>query len=161
MSMLLFTVVPTPQRSREIWQYVSVINTAAASYSWENVANYDYTFRHLMEFNPSRSWATTYNQMWNLSMRDPLPRGSSSKQQQYNQHYQGKSSYRQNNPTNSHNSQHNQSSSKKKGKQTYCLYFNRGEKCKYGDKCRFTERCSYCDGADHHVLVCPKLTKKD
>ena len=25
-----------------------------------------------MEFNPSRSWAVTYNQMWNLSMTNPL-----------------------------------------------------------------------------------------
>ena len=31
-----------PQRSREIWHYVSVINTATASYAWDNVASYDY-----------------------------------------------------------------------------------------------------------------------
>ena len=58
-----------PGRSKEIWQYVSVINTAAAAYAWENVANYDFTFRHLMVFNPQRSWALTYNQMWNLSVK--------------------------------------------------------------------------------------------
>ena len=77
-----------PSRSQEIWQYVSVINTAAASYSWENVSSYDYTFRHLMEFNPKRSWATTYNQMWNLSMRDPLPKNG-----HFHKTYQGGSSY--------------------------------------------------------------------
>ena len=49
-----------PHTAKEIWQYVSVINTAAATYIWDNVANYDYTFRHLMEFNPNRSWAKTY-----------------------------------------------------------------------------------------------------
>ena len=65
-----------PHRAKEIWQYISVINTAAAAYSWDNVYNYDITFRHLMAFNPNRSWAVTYNQMWNLSMRDPLPKGN-------------------------------------------------------------------------------------
>ena len=63
-----------PHRSKEIWQYIMVINTTAPSYTWENVYNYDITFRHLMAFNPQCSWAVTYNQMWNLSMRDPLPR---------------------------------------------------------------------------------------
>ena len=63
-----------PNRSRELWQYISVINTAASSFSWDNVYNYDIVFRQLMEFNPARSWAVTYNQMWNLSMRDPLPK---------------------------------------------------------------------------------------
>ena len=43
-----------PQRSKEIWQYITVINTAAASYLWDNVYNYDITFRHLMAFNPQR-----------------------------------------------------------------------------------------------------------
>ena len=62
-----------PQRSKEIWQYISVINTAASSYIWDNVYNYDITFRRLMAFNPNRSWAVTYNQMWNLSMKDPCP----------------------------------------------------------------------------------------
>ena len=33
-----------PQRSAEIWQYVFVINSAASTYIWENVASYDYTF---------------------------------------------------------------------------------------------------------------------
>ena len=41
-----------PHRSKEIWQYITVINTAASSYTWENVYNYDITFRHLMAFNP-------------------------------------------------------------------------------------------------------------
>ena len=75
-----------PLRSSEIWQYVYVINTAAVSYNWENVAYYDYTFRHLMEKNTKRSWAKVYNQLWNLAMCDPLAKisnknqGSSDKQ---------------------------------------------------------------------------------
>ena len=43
------------QRSREIWQYISVINTAANAYVWDNVYSYDIIFRQLMQFNPSRS----------------------------------------------------------------------------------------------------------
>ena len=61
-----------PLRAREIWQYISVINTASLAYSWENVYNYDIIFRQLMEFNPTRSWAVTYNQMWNLLMTNPI-----------------------------------------------------------------------------------------
>ena len=61
-----------PGRSREVWQYISVINSASLAFSWDNVYNYDIVFRQLMEFNPSRSWAVTYNQMWNLSMTNPL-----------------------------------------------------------------------------------------
>ena len=62
-----------PTRSKEIWQYISVINTASSAYVWDNVYEYDVTFKHLMAFNPKRSWAITYNQMWNLCMREPLP----------------------------------------------------------------------------------------
>ena len=62
-----------PSRAKEIWQYITVINTAANSYIWENVYGYDIVFRQLMQFNPNRSWAITYNHMWNLSMRDPIP----------------------------------------------------------------------------------------
>ena len=29
-----------------------------------------------MAFNPQRIWAITYNQMWNLSMKDPLPKNN-------------------------------------------------------------------------------------
>ena len=44
-----------PNRAKEISQYVAVINTAASSFLWENVYEYDNVFRHLMAFNPSRS----------------------------------------------------------------------------------------------------------
>ena len=65
-----------PHRAKEIWQYITVINMAASSYIWDNVYNYDIMFRHLMAFNHNRSWAVIYNQMWNLSMRDPIPRNN-------------------------------------------------------------------------------------
>ena len=61
-----------PTRSAEIWQYVYTIHTAASSFSWENVAWYDYTFRQLMAVKPKCSWAKTYLQFWNLAMRNPI-----------------------------------------------------------------------------------------
>ena len=61
-----------PFRAKEIWQYISVIQTASTAYVWENVYGYDIVFRQLMAFNPNRSWAVMYNQMWNLSMREPI-----------------------------------------------------------------------------------------
>ena len=63
-----------PTRSAEIWQYVHIINTAAGAYVWENVANYDYTFRQLRSTYPQRNWAKIYNQMWNMSMHEPITR---------------------------------------------------------------------------------------
>ena len=71
-----------PTRSAEIWQYVFVINSAASTYLWENVANYDYTFRQLMACNPGRSWANIYLQMWNLTMRDVIPRNNNAGSEQ-------------------------------------------------------------------------------
>ena len=145
-----------PTRAREIWQYISVINTAASSFVWENVYNYDIIFRQLMQYNPNRSWAITYSHMWNLSMRTPLPQRSSG--HSFNASggggfsqpgFAGKS---QQNPLN-----HQQ----RKRKSNYCWSFNKGMKCKFGSKCKFIERCSYCDAASHGVHNCPKLAGKD
>ena len=58
-------------RSKEVWQYIDNINTAASSFIWDNVYSYDITFRRLMEFNPHRSWAVTYTKMWNLCTKQP------------------------------------------------------------------------------------------
>ena len=65
-----------PLRATEIWQYMHVINVAASSYQWENIASYELTFRQLMAYKPQRSWAKLYHQGWNLAMRDPVHKGS-------------------------------------------------------------------------------------
>ena len=146
--------VANPQRAKEIWQYISVINTAASSYAWDNVYNYDITFRHLMAFNPNRSWAVTYNKMWNLSMRDPLPR---------NQNNRGSFQFHRNNGSGHSNAQgQNQmaGNGQHKKKSDYCWNFNKGVPCKFGKKCRFIERCRYCDSPAHGIHVCPKLEQK-
>ena len=51
------------------------------NFIWDNVYEYDVTFRHLMAFNPCRSWTVTYNQMWNICMREPLQSRSNFSQQ--------------------------------------------------------------------------------
>ena len=65
-----------PNRSAEIWQYIYVINTAASSYAWENVAYYDLTFRQLMGERPNCNWGKTYNQLWNLAMCETFSEGT-------------------------------------------------------------------------------------
>ena len=136
-----------PNRAREIWQYISVINTASMSYNWDNVYNYDIVFRQLMEFNPNRSWAVTYNQMWKLSMTNPITQN------------QARRSFGNGSQNNSNNGQ--QQSGHAKRKLDYCWSFNKGVKCKFGKKCKFIERCSYCDDPSHGVINCNKLEKKD
>ena len=150
-----------PHRSKEIWQYITVINTAALSYTWENVYNYDITFRHLMAFNPSRSWAVTYNQMWNLSMRDPIPknfnRGGSLYQHSSGTGYvaTGRVSVSQNGNSSNNPMQ------VRRNKSDYCWNFNKGVPCKFGNRCKFIERCKYCDSPSHGVNACQKLLKKE
>ena len=124
-----------PQRAGEILQYVDDIHTAAGCYIWDNVAYYDYTFRHLLEYNPQRSWALTYNQMWNLTMVEPLV-----KKGNYvgNGGFSNKSTEQGNRP-----------------KYDHCWSFNRGY-CKYGSNCRYDDCCSYCDSLKHGRNTCPK-----
>ena len=154
-----------PHRSKEIWQYISIINTAAASYFWDNVSNYDITFRHLMAFNPSRSWAVTYNQMWNLSMKDPLPRGNAGRSSFGGSNNFGSNNYQKQNSSHHGNnySNNNNSGGGHAGgrKPQYCWNFNKGIKCKYGKSCKFIERCSYCDSSSHGVNICSKVGNKD
>ena len=129
-----------PHQSSEIWQYVYVINSAAATYIWENVVNYDYTFRQLMACNPARSWANIYLQMWNLTMHDYIPRS---------QNYDNQSHFNR------------RDNGKKKGKRiAYCWSYNRGEKCKFDPNCKFVKCCSYCDSGSHPQIECPKLKDK-
>ena len=120
-----------PTRAAEIWLHVHTINMAASSYIWEDVAYYDYTFRQLMSQNPARSWAKLYNQMWNLSMRNPL-------QHQFNK--SGDSASLSNNMS-SHKKTRN------------CWKFNKG-RCS-DPNCKFPHKCNYCDGK-HGIHNCFK-----
>ena len=145
-----------PSRAKEIWQYVSIINTAASSFVWDNVANYDYTFRQLMAYNPERSWAITYHHMWSLAMKDPIQKGHIQRQVNY---FGGNGSH-EGGSRNGGN--YNSNNNMKKWSKTpdYCWSFNKGQTCKYGKNCKFIERCSYCDKASHGVYICPKVDGK-
>ena len=148
-----------PERSQEILQYVYVINTAASSYQWDNVAHYDYVFRHLMQFNPQRSWAKTYNQMWNLSMKDPLIRQNQNNFR--NLGYGSSAVSNQNNQASGSNWSAGPTKNKFLKRSDHCWSFNKGMPCKFGKNCKFIERCSYCDSASHGVYICPKLERKE
>ena len=149
-----------PNRAKEIWQYVNVIHTAAAAYNWDNVYNYDVTFRHLMEFNPSRSWAVTYTHMWNLSLKDPLTKNNWFNRGSFGS--SGSTGFLSNHNNHAQNDRSPAvgSSGAVKKKPSYCWSWNKGEKCKFGAKCHFIERCSYCDSSNHGLHECVKAKKQ-
>ena len=66
-----------PNEAAEMAQYVHTIHHAATKYTWENVAYYDYIFRHNMAKNPHRSWGKTFGHMWNIALTDPIKQNSS------------------------------------------------------------------------------------
>ena len=148
-----------PHRSKEIWQYITVINTAASSYLWDNMYNYDITFRHLMAFNPQRSWAVTYNQMWNLSMRDPLPKNNG--KTGFVSHYSGGGYVNTKGYSNGASGTNSNPMQVRRNKSDYCWNFNKGVPCKFGAKCKFIERCKYCDSPSHGDNACVKLQRKE
>ena len=124
-----------PHRAVEILQYVDVINKAAATFSWENVAKYDFTFRHLMASKPLRSWAKTYTQGWNLQLNDPVRKFS-------NDQYK---------------SRNNGNGSGRRGdwRDNCCWRFNKST-CKYGRTCRYDHKCTYCGSQGHPVSECTR-----
>ena len=141
-----------PSRAAEIWQYIHVINTATSSYIWENVANYNFTFRQLMSAYPQRNWGKIYSQMWNMSIRDLIQKnfgaqGGVSARGNFNQNASNISG-------GSNGSVNGQAGRKKPN---YCWTFNKGS-CK-DPKCRFVNRCPYCDTAEHGIFACPKAKK--
>ena len=139
-----------PNRSKEIWQYISVINTASLAYNWDNVYHYDVVFRQLMEFNPSCSWAVTYNQMWNLSMTNPIMSNQNRRGGNSSSNFQQQGSFAS-----------VQNARQMNRKNDYCWSFNRGNKCKFGKRCKFIECCSYCDSPSHGLVNCSKLDRRD
>ena len=108
-----------------------------------------------MAFNPQRSWATMYNQMWNLSMREPLPPRNSSGGYKFN------SGGGTANMSNQFSQNHQKSNPKRGKKSDYCWNFNKGISCKFGPKCRVIECCSYCYSGSHGLNTCPKAKEKN
>ena len=131
-----------PGRASEIWGYVYTINTAASSYHWDNVAQYDFTFRQLMHEKPWRSWSKTYMQGWNISLRDPTGRNST-----------GHQIFQNNN-----NFSNTGSSNRCFGdwRDDCCWRFNKNRCKKNADACHFNHRCTYCGGWNHGFHNCRK-----
>ena len=92
--------------------------------------------------------------MWNLSMRDPLPRNNS---KGYNA---GHGFYVARGGSSNRNTSSNPMQVRR-NKSNYCWNFNKGLPCKFGAKCKFIERCKYCDSPTHGVHACQKLLRKE
>ena len=132
-----------PQRSAEIWQYVHIINSAAASFIWENVNYYDIVFRELMEARPHRSWAKTYTQMWNIAMRDHIV-----KQNFTNASSAATGGGQTASATTKTNTKFGD------WRDRCCWKFNKGT-CKKWD-CKWDHRCKKCGSYSHQKNQCPK-----
>ena len=137
-----------PSRAHEIWQYIHVINVAASSYQWENVASYDLTFRQLMAFKPQCSWAKTYLQGWNLALRDPI--GGANKNFNTGLQVHDKS-------FGSNNFQGG--NGRCDWRDNCCWKFDRN-KCN-SSNCNFDHRCTYCGGWNHGFYNCRKRLRKE
>ena len=96
-----------PDRVNELDQYIETISSAADTYIWDNVHTYDQIFRQLIRAFPYRSWAVLYVHGWNLTLRDPIPKGANN------------DNFKSNNKA------------KSKGKKEVCWRFNKS-RCNYG-----------------------------
>ena len=121
-----------PSRAAEIMQYVDVIANAATTFVWDNVAQYDYTFRKLMAQFPSRSWARTHQNMWSIYLKEHNVRSG----------------------------QPGSSGGKKNWRDNCCWRFNQDRCSKSSSTCNFEHRCSFCGAYSHTRLSCPKKPVK-
>ena len=139
-----------PHRAGEIWQYIHLINSAASTYIWENVAYYDYTFRQMMAERPGHSWSKTYVQLWQLAMRDTIQKNNFNNNGANTSFVSGKRGDNREN--------HQQPASGQKIKTWHdncCWKFGRTGKCDR-QSCRFDNRCSYCGSYSHGYHACIK-----
>ena len=135
-----------PERASEIWQYVYVIHTAAASNPWHNVYFYDINFCELMASKPWRSWGKTYTQGWNMA---------------FNNH---SVTYGHGNNANagySNGSFTKGNSGPKSWKDDCCWRFNKNRCKKQGSDCNYNHRCTYCAGWNHGFYNCRKKQNKN
>ena len=124
-------------RAAEILQYMDIIGNAASTFSWENVAAYDYVHRQLMDQKPKRTWSKIYQQGWSMSLKDHINvRG----------HFQNKKGQ-------------NGNGRKSDSKDPYCWKYNKGS-CRRTN-CRFDHRCSYCGATGHGSHMCCKKAQNE
>ena len=123
-----------PSRGAEIMAYSDVISGAAQTFVWENVANYDFYFRKLMENNPGRSWGRIHSQLWSLMLKDHIPK--------------------------KHNSFQVAAGSKRDWRDIACWRYNRGKCTRGPEECKFEHRCSGCGSFNHIYLHCRNKGRK-
>ena len=134
-------------------------NTAVASYSWDNVAYYDYTFRQMMSQNSRRSWAKIFNQLWNLAMCNPIQRGTFAAGNSYSAKSTG-NRYGNNAGLNTNRGTKKVPGKNGNGNKRPCWKFNKNQACNQAS-CDFEHKCSYCSSHNHSVLDCLKLHGKN
>ena len=132
-----------PQRSSEIWQYVYVIHTAAASNPWDNVYLYDVNFRQLMATKPWRSWGKTYTQGWNMAFNNSISNSMAS-------HNSNSSAASSSSIGSSH------SNKVKAWKDDCCWRYNKNRCKRTASECNYDHRCTYCAGWYHRFFNCRK-----
>ena len=136
-----------PERASEIWQYVYVIHTAAASNPWDNVYYYDINFRELMASKPWRSWGKTYTQGWNMAFN--------------NNNYTAMSYGNNNSSTSASTStQGNRGHSGKHWKDDCCWRYNKNRCKRTNSDCNYDHRCTFCAGWNHGFHNCKKRLAK-
>ena len=117
-------------KASELIQYNHTIYTAALSFVWDNVYQYDKEFRmHISKF-PQRSWSVILQQAWSMCLKDRV---------------KGPDDIRTGGGS---------SGKPNRGKEP-CRRFNQG-KCYYGARCIFDHHCSVkkCGKFGHGDHIC-------
>ena len=128
-----------PNRSSEIWQYMHVIHSAAGSHPWEDVAYYDFTFRHLMATKPWRSWGKAYLQGCNLALNNSTT-----------------SNFQKVGLTGNHSQQQ----AARDWKEDCCWKYNKNRCKNTASSCRYDHRCTYCGVWNHSFVNCRKRSAR-
>ena len=100
-----------PNRTTELIQYNHVIFTAAKTFVWDNVFQYDKEFHMHMSNLPNRSWSVILQQAWSIYLKDKI---------RYTDNNFKSPNHSPNNPGSSGNSGG-------KNKKDICKRFNRGK----------------------------------
>ena len=125
-----------PAKASELIQYNHTIYTAALTFAWDNVYQYDKEFRmHVSKF-PQRSWAIILQQAWSMCLKDRVKI----------------------NMEDNHSPGGHQKPTKIREP---CKRYNKG-KCTYGAGCKFEHRCAIkkCQKFGHRAHIC-RLRSKD
>ena len=117
-----------PDRATELIQYNHLICTAAQTFVWDNIYNYDREFRMHLQNYPGRSWGVILQQAWSVCLKD--------------KHY-----------GNNGSSGYSNGKGYVKKKKEICQRFNRGQ-CTAGHSCHYDHWCMGCGKFGHGLHIC-------